>query len=533
MDAAGTVHERAIVYLEAGRIVDVRPQAAAPPLGFADVDPILTRGTIFPGLIELHNHLPYNVLTLWNVPEKFEHRGRWSSHAEKQQLVTDPMSVLGKAEGFIEAVVRYVECKCLVGGVTTSQGISLFSNTGSQRFYKGVIRNVEQTDDPDLPEASTRVADVEAENAAKFLQGLERSAAKGACKLLHLSEGLGPLARKHFEALKLDGGGWAINEALAGIHGLGLSGEDHRVLVDHDGSIIWSPLSNMLLYGRTLDLPSVKEAHVRLGMGSDWSPTGSKNLLGELKVARIESERQGGVFDDRELVAMVTSNAAQILGWEKVLGSIEPGKYADLVVIGGQQGEPHARLIEAKDTDVKLVIVGGVPRFGMTSLMEDLGGGSESWRLGRAKRTFNLAQESGDPVVGALSLDAARSRLKDGMGNLPELARSLERQRAPGTRGAGTRGPSEPRWFLILDEDEPPGLGAALGQPSDGRALSTPGGPIRSFRPRAPRPPLSERVKPVKLDPLTVRDDDLFLDSIDAQRNLPAAVKEGLRRLYA
>ena len=42
-----------------------------------------------------------------------------------------------------------------------------------------------------------------------------------------------------------------------------------------------------LLYGKTADIAAAKAAGVRLGIGSDWSPSGSKNLLGELKVARL------------------------------------------------------------------------------------------------------------------------------------------------------------------------------------------------------------------------------------------------------
>jgi hypothetical protein len=34
-------------------------------------------GTIFPGPIELHNHLAYNALALWQVPRPFTNRGQW------------------------------------------------------------------------------------------------------------------------------------------------------------------------------------------------------------------------------------------------------------------------------------------------------------------------------------------------------------------------------------------------------------------------------------------------------------------------
>jgi hypothetical protein len=68
----------------------------------------------------------------------------------------------------LPALVRYVESKCLLGGVTTSQGVMLASNSGIRRFYRGIVRNVEQTDDPDLPEAQGRIADVDARDAGVF-----------------------------------------------------------------------------------------------------------------------------------------------------------------------------------------------------------------------------------------------------------------------------------------------------------------------------------------------------------------------------
>jgi 5-methylthioadenosine/S-adenosylhomocysteine deaminase len=164
-------------------------------------------------------------------------------------------------------VVRYVECKCLLGGVTTAQGISLSSNQGIQSYYRGVVRNVEETDDLNLPEAGTRNGDVEAGSAEQFLERLRESS----CLLLHLSEGTDESARQHFEALRTADGTWAITSALAGIHCAALKTEDFRALGENGGAMVWSPLSNLLLYGQTADVKAARDARVRLGIGSDWS----------------------------------------------------------------------------------------------------------------------------------------------------------------------------------------------------------------------------------------------------------------------
>ena len=104
------------------------------------------------------------------------------------------MGVLGRTPGCVEAIVRYVEAKCLLGGVTTTQGIALFSNQGARRYYRGIVRNVEETGEADLPEASTRISDVEAGEAERFLARLRRST----CLFLHLSEGVDEEANRHF-----------------------------------------------------------------------------------------------------------------------------------------------------------------------------------------------------------------------------------------------------------------------------------------------------------------------------------------------
>lgn len=300
MDDAFTVRSDAVVYVDRGAIVAIQDRGAPAPTGFEAVAAVATGGTIFPGLIELHNHLSYNALPLWTpVPKLFQHRGQWPDHPDYRRLISGPTTVVSRyrdAQGqaaLLAPLVRYVECKCLLGGVTTSQGVMLSSNAGIQRFYRGIVRNVEQTDDAELFEAQGRIADIDAKDARSFLARLNK---EDSCFLLHLSEGVTPsgqadsVARRHFLALQVAPDSWALNDRFAGIHAAGLLPEDYDVLGRHGDSIIWSPLSNLLLYGATARVDEARRAGVRIGLGSDWSPSGSKNLLGELKVAWLYSQ---------------------------------------------------------------------------------------------------------------------------------------------------------------------------------------------------------------------------------------------------
>jgi 5-methylthioadenosine/S-adenosylhomocysteine deaminase len=525
MDDHFSVIDRGVVYIDEGRVAWVLPQSADPPQGFEDVEPVASGGTIFPGLIELHNHLAYNALRLWDVPTLFTNRDAWGRVEDYRRLVSGPMQVLGPDPQLMPAVVRWVECKCLVSGTTTSQGIELFSNQGSRRYYRGNVRNVEVTDDPELPHAETKISDVDAAKAASFLKRLGQHD----CFILHLSEGTDQAARDHFLALKLPGGKWALAPSLAGIHAAALEQQDFEVLAEHECSMVWSPLSNLLLYGATAKVEHAK-GKVRIGLGSDWSPTGSKNLLGELKVAKVVSDEKGGLFEDHELVAMATRDAARILRWEAALGSIEKDKRADLLVVNGTGGDPYRALLRADETDLRAVLVGGVPRFGFPGLLRRLGAGGEELRIDGKKRVLNLKQATADPAVGKISLAQARERLTDALRRLKELRKEQERRGLFFAAAPGSGDPTAPlQWALALDELQETGTEL---RPRVALHDGQPTGP--ELQPLQASKPLSEILGPLKLDPLTVADHrDEFLEQIGREPNLPGFVAPGLRRLYA
>jgi cytosine/adenosine deaminase-related metal-dependent hydrolase len=529
MDGASRVLDDGRVYVAGERIVAVLPAGAPAPEGFpAGAGVIRTGGTIYPGLIELHSHLAYNVLPLWRTPRRYSNRGQWGGILDYRRRVSGPMGVLGKVAGYIEAVVRYAEAKCLLGGVTTSQGIALYSNAGARRYYHGLVRNVEQPRATDLPRADTRIADVEAASAGGFLQRLESSS----CLLLHLSEGVDDVARAHFRALQVDGRQWAITPALAGIHCAGLRGRDFATLRSRGGSIVWSPLSNLLLYGATADIARAVREHVTLALGSDWSPSGSKNLLCELKVAWLVAGELDAGLSARDLVAAATTNAARILKWDGALGSIEPGKRADLVVVGGLRGDPYEHLLRARETSITLVVIDGRPRYGQPRLMRRFGltaegGEAEAVTVGSSSRWLDLTGDVADPIIGALSLGEARDRLADGLAKLPELAARMEQTGAGAALlGTTSASPDEPgRWFLELDHEPLPGF---LPRPQ----LPFGGVPTGVYPDFVLAAPLSEILEPLELDPLTIAGDPRFFDRLAESATLPEYLVRELPKLY-
>ncbi|GAA0596182.1 amidohydrolase family protein [Streptomyces crystallinus] len=520
LDPSDTVLDDGVLYVSGTLIEAVLPADAPAPPGFEDIHPVDTRGSVYPGLIELHNHLPYDVLPLWQVPKQYGNRAQWggSSNPAYHTLVTGPMKVLGQDPRLMPAVVRYVEAKALVNGTTTSQGIALFSNAGARRMYRGIVRNVEQTDAPDLPEAASRIADVEAADAEKFLARLHQPHRL----LLHLAEGTDAAARAHFQALQFKPGKWAITENLVGIHCTGLTADDFTVLAAHGGSMVWSPFSNLLLYGKTADIAAAKEAGVLMGLGSDWSVSGSKGLLGELKAARLASTAAGSVFSDQELVAMVTRDAARILRWESALGSLGAGKRADLVVVDGAEGDPYTCLVDARDKDIRLVVVDGVARCGSKRLMHALAPGQtlEPVPGMSADHVLHLHDGTADTIVAGLTLADATDRLTGALADLPALAAAP----APALTASPDGGV---RWQLALDEIEPTGAELRPRLPLVGAGGEAhPTGPGIGATAAAPA-----ELEPVVLDALTASGDHTFLHTLADEKNLPADYADALSRL--
>jgi hypothetical protein len=424
------------------------------------------------------------------------------------------MGVLGRDADVVPAVVRYVELRCLLGGTTTSQGVALASHPGVVTHFRGLVRNVESTGDPQLPPAATHIADVDATDAEHFLARIS-----GRQKLiLHLAEGTDSRSHDHFQALHLSSGTWAITPNLIGIHCVPLNRNDFDIVASHGGSMVWSPLSNLLLYGKTANVGAAQAAGVPIALGSDWAPSGSKNLLGELKAARLAAPGAGADVSGRDLIEMATTTPARMLGWDRHLGSLEPGKRADLIVVQGMTGDPYDALVDATEAAITLVVINGVPRCGTNALMSGLGlvGGDQVDVAGRP-RVLNLVQPSADPAVEALSVAEAIDRLERALAALPESskARRIARSR-----------PTKDRPLLAVDGVIDNHMSPRPHLPWRGR-LTGPG--LRASTSAtalngAPLPALT-------LDPLTAADDPGYYKALGSEANLPAEVRDGLAAL--
>jgi 5-methylthioadenosine/S-adenosylhomocysteine deaminase len=535
MDADRTVLPHGVVYGQNGSIVAVQPAGAKPPDGFGTVEVVDTTGTIYPGLIELHNHLPYDVLPLWQVPKRYDDRNQWSDTRENpdyHRLITGPMHAIGGVPELVSAIVRYVELRCLLGGTTTSQGVTLANSKVSVTHFRGLVRNVENTGkDPALPAAATHVPDVVATDGQKFLQEIST----GKKMILHLAEGDDQASLNAFEALHLKDGSWAITKNLIGIHCVALRDGDFEVFASHGGSMVWSPLSNLLLYGKTANVGSALAHNVPVALGSDWSPSGSKNLLGELKVARLaRAAANAPQLSDRELVAMATCTPAAMLGWDRALGSLEgprtegtggqlPGKRADMLVAMVGDGDPYTGLIDATEADIQLVMIDGVPRVGTKTLMTSLGvrTGFEQIQVGGQERTLNLSEAAADPQVEQVTAAEAIHLLTQALQQLPNTPMTPE---AVAARSELPDGQIRLAVEGLVDNQQSPRPHLPLNGELTGPNLP------RSRTLESVHNAIAEAgsLPALTLDPLAAIDNPGFYDTINEEMNLPPDLRAGL-----
>ena len=192
--------------------------------------------------------------------------------------------------------------------------------------------------------------------------------------------------------------------------------------------LVWSPRSNLELYGRTADVQAARDAGVKIALAPDWSPSGSDNLLAELRYAAMYNrERLSGLLSAKDLVEMATSVPAEIAGRGQQLGRLAETFFADLLVLERVDPDPYQSVIKSDERQVRLVTVGGVPLYGFPSWLERLGKPGDFERItvrGRVRALDTTVAADLDYPKGTETFAQIRQLLGDAyapFGTLPEL----------------------------------------------------------------------------------------------------------------
>jgi 5-methylthioadenosine/S-adenosylhomocysteine deaminase len=380
MTSSSAVLNHGYIYVRNGMIEAVWNESIPESIELTNVPIVETNGSIYPGLIDTHNHLHYNQAPLWEMTPHlqlqnrnawggYNNRYEWKNHPDYSSQVTKPKTLVHSAPywNMESQAMKYVEAKAIMGGTTASQG----SPSNPDDTYATILaRNIEDWNFG-RDQIHTKVTELTTDYVGSHIKNGNASGTLDAW-FVHIAEGVDSSSKAEFDIL-------VNNNLLVGelvlIHGVALTSVEFQQMANVGATLVWSPLSNLLLYGQTADVAAAKQAGVRIALAPDWAPSGSKSTLHELKVADLwDDEILGDVFSDYELVQMVTVNAAAATGWSNDVGTLTPGTAADLVVIDNIHANPYRNLINAIDPDVRLSIVGGLPLFGDLDIMTQLKG---------------------------------------------------------------------------------------------------------------------------------------------------------------
>ena len=247
--------------------------------------------------------------------------------------------------------------------------------------------------------------------------------------LIHLAEGrAGNLrngtdaySRLEFETLKnaltkgVENGDFTIQDVRDAhinlIHGCAIdldSEEDYKFISEYGIGLHWSPVSNLLLYEDTPNFYDfLSDPNIVMGIGSDWSPSGSKTVWDECKFAYNFAP-----LNAEDLLRASTLTPARMIKNEKA-GNIRQGSFADFFILKGMDQADIASALDlfitAEDSAVEGVVVAGTGIYGERDLLESLAQGVYSQYAGTPEalgtKYFRIPDMFGETTLQQLSED--------------------------------------------------------------------------------------------------------------------------------
>jgi len=154
------------------------------------------------------------------------------------------------------------------------------------------------------------------------------------------------------------------------VHMTQVDDDDLALLTEHNCSVIHCPESNLKLASGFCPVERLWEAGINVAVGTDGAASNNDlDLLGETRTAALLAKAVAGsatALDAHRALRMATLNGARALGIDEHTGSLEIGKFADLVALDlsglAQQPvyDPVSQLIYSTSRDaVRHVWVGG------------------------------------------------------------------------------------------------------------------------------------------------------------------------------
>ena len=342
---------------------------------------IETDGVISPGLIDAHNHLPYNFLPPWfpNPMTVFNNRYEWADEAAYRQHIAPYADNRAHGSHYCPGA-KWGELRSLVHGTTTVQGQSF-----QQRCVDWGVRNADHYHGLQHNHMRTTIAsprDFTDEQAENYIASFEAENNPTTRLAVHMAEGHSGRGiedefdsfagrderdNRHAGVSLLDYGTGML------IHSIALTIPQVEEVYLTDSFIVWSPSSNFHLYGQGVTAPieEILEWGITTGLGPDWTISGAFDMLEEMKVAlEYGKQQQIELLTAERIWKMATGDGAEAVGLHEFIGRLEPGLHADITVFGRNGGNPHRAVVESRAEDVELVLIDGEAYFGDAALQD-------------------------------------------------------------------------------------------------------------------------------------------------------------------
>jgi 5-methylthioadenosine/S-adenosylhomocysteine deaminase len=156
---------------------------------------------------------------------------------------------------------------------------------------------------------------------------------------------------------------------LCAAHCVWVSDAEQALLAERDVKVMHCPSSNLKLGSGLAPVVEMRARGISVSLGADGAACNNRlDMFEEMRLAATLQavRKQPGLLTARDALWMATREGARALGLEDELGSIEPGKRADLILVERDRphlapdADPYSTLVyAAHGTDVRLTMVDG------------------------------------------------------------------------------------------------------------------------------------------------------------------------------
>ena len=128
-----------------------------------------------------------------------------------------------------------------------------------------------------------------------------------------------------------------ISPRLICVHATQMSEEDTHLLLENGASIVHCPESNLKLASGFCPVAQLLEAGINVALGTDGAASNNDiDMFGEMQTAALLAKAVAGdaaALPALQALRMATINGAKAMGLESEIGTLEPGKFADMIAV--------------------------------------------------------------------------------------------------------------------------------------------------------------------------------------------------------